>query len=393
MLKFKSLFQFSAHSVDKSNIEQPFTKLIPLVAALSLILGGCADFGGKGLSLLTPSAVLDPLEVPPDLTPLPENTQFQLPRELDASQRPVDEIPREQFRNYESWIAFEEFKKFYDADQGVGVSPEEYKRARDEGQGLFKVITLRTDQGTVRVQVRDDIESVWNYLSEILLEMGLEITEKDFEQWKFKVENIPVEELPSFLQRVGFKEYSGSVNAIQLIPVGNSITEVAGLTFDGVEVNYDAGEDFFKRLRLYMLTLYEHDSDPYASAPVVAEVPSSKKQIVENDGQRKIVVLESFNSTWDRVGKIIRASGMSIIDLNRSAGVMYVSFHTAKTEKKRKWQFWKRAKNVRVEEQFQVIIRGEGQHSEISVVLASNVDEGLYQPDNVLDLLYERLTI
>ena len=393
MSYFISLSHCFIPSVDKSTEKQPFAKLFLIAAALSITLGGCANFGGKDLSLLTASTVLDPLEVPPDLTPLPENTQFILPRELDSSQRPVDEIPREQFRNFESWIAFEEFKQFYDKDQGVGVSLSAYKKARNQGQGIFKVISFRTEVGTVRVRVRDSVESVWEHLSVILLEMGLEITERDFQEWKFTVDNIPVDELPSFLQRVGFREYSGSVNAIQLIPVDESTTEIVGLTFDGVEVNYDAGQDFFKRLRLYLLTQYEYDVDPYASAPAAAEVTSSKKQIVDDNGQRKIIVAENFNSTWDRVGKIIRASGMNIIDLNRSAGIFYVSFHTSQGEQKKKWQFWKRKKNVRIEEQYQVIIRGEGQQSEISVLLASNAEEGLSQPENVLNLLYERLTI
>ena len=107
MSYFISLSHCFVPSVDKSTEKQPFAKLFLIAAALSITLGGCANFGGKDLSLLTASTVLDPLEVPPDLTPLPENTQFILPRELDSSQRPVDEIPREQFRNFESWIAFE----------------------------------------------------------------------------------------------------------------------------------------------------------------------------------------------------------------------------------------------------------------------------------------------
>ncbi len=382
----------SENSFKKEPGKQRFRKAFAIIIATSFTIGGCAEFGGRDLTLLTSSAVLDPLEVPPGLSSLPETSQFRVPRELDPSERLIDEIPREQFRNYESWVKFEQFYEFYAKDQGFDVSAEEYNEARRKGSGIFKVVTKRTDEGTARMRVFDDINSVWNNLSVVLLDMGVEIEDTDREDWTFDVKNIEIEELPTLFERMGLREYTGAIERLRLVAVGDSTTEVLGLTVDDDEVNFTAGEPFFKRLRLYLLTQYEADDSPFAQEPALAGAPA-KKELVNDQGGKKIVVRERFDFTWERVGKTLRASGMDIVDINRNKGIFYVSFHSSKPKKKKRWKFWKKDASIRIEEQYQVVIKGTGNHSEIYVVTASSSEGGILEPDDVLALLYERLTI
>ena len=124
-----------------------------IVISVGLSIAGCAEVGGKQLSLLTSSEVLDPLEVPPGLSPLPEAEQFQVPEELDSAD--IKELPPEQYRNYGSWVSFEKFRQFQLQEQGVGLSPEEYSTARQLGEGRFRVIARRTTEDKVRLRVVD----------------------------------------------------------------------------------------------------------------------------------------------------------------------------------------------------------------------------------------------
>ncbi|MCE2494963.1 MAG: hypothetical protein J4F40_20690, partial [Alphaproteobacteria bacterium] len=83
-----------------------------MVIVSSIVITGCAEIGGRQLSLLPSSHVLDPLEVPPGITPLPESEQFQVPVDYNPSDIRPEDLRPEQFRNYATWLEFEKFKEF-----------------------------------------------------------------------------------------------------------------------------------------------------------------------------------------------------------------------------------------------------------------------------------------
>ena len=64
-----------------------------IVIFAALVIAGCAEIGGKQLSLLTSSEILDPLEVPPGMTPLPEAEQFPVPENYDVADIKPEDIP------------------------------------------------------------------------------------------------------------------------------------------------------------------------------------------------------------------------------------------------------------------------------------------------------------
>jgi uncharacterized lipoprotein len=359
-----------------------------LVISAGLFIAGCAEVGGRQLSLLTSSEVLDPLEVPPGLSPLPEAEQFQVPEELDSAD--IKELPPEQFRNYESWVSFEKFRQFQLEEQGVGLSAEEYSTARKRGEGRFRVVTRRTPEDKVRLHVVDQVEPVWDRLRPVLEDMGIVINNTNVQERVYYVSNVPSKKKPTLTQRFGFKEFAGEVNSLHVVAVSDTETEVIGKSERNVEVEFEAAVEFFTRMRYFMLTYYQVDE---GGVDGQFSVEVNKRFERDGKGSRIIVVSENFDSAWVRVGRTLEASGVDIEDLNRSEGVYIVSYSATKKKKKRfKLAFWRKSDEQEiVHEQFDITVSGSGQQSVISVLPSGSEESDIQSAEKLLQIIYERL--
>ena len=359
-----------------------------LVISAGLFIAGCAEVGGRQLSLLTSSEVLDPLEVPPGLSPLPEAEQFQVPEELDSAD--IKELPPEQFRNYESWVSFEKFRQFQLEEQGVGLSAEEYSTARKRGEGRFRVVTRRTPEDKVRLHVVDQVEPVWDRLRPVLEDMGIVINNTNVQERVYYVSNVPLKKKPTLTQRFGFKEFAGEVNSLHVVAVSDTETEVIGKSERNVEVEFEAAVEFFTRMRYFMLTYYQVDE---GGVDGQFSVEVNKRFERDGKGSRIIVVSENFDSAWVRVGRTLEASGVDIEDLNRSEGVYIVSYSATKKKKKRfKLAFWRKSNEQEiVHEQFDITVSGSGQQSVISVLPSGSEESDIQSAEKLLQIIYERL--
>lgn len=359
-----------------------------LVISAGLFIAGCAEVGGRQLSLLTSSEVLDPLEVPPGLSPLPEAEQFQVPEELDSAD--IKELPPEQFRNYESWVSFEKFRQFQLEEQGVGLSAEEYSTARKRGEGRFRVVTRRTPEDKVRLHVVDQVEPVWDRLRPVLEDMGIVINNTNVQERVYYVSNVPLKKKPTLTQRFGFKEFAGEVNSLHVVAVSDTETEVIGKSERNVEVEFEAAVEFFTRMRYFMLTYYQVDE---GGVDGQFSVEVNKRFERDGKGSRIIVVSENFDSAWVRVGRTLEASGVDIEDLNRSEGVYIVSYSATKKKKKRfKLAFWRKSDEQEiVHEQFDITVSGSGQQSVISVLPSGSEESDIQSAEKLLQIIYERL--
>ena len=362
--------------------------ILLIVISAGLSIAGCAEVGGKQLSLLTSSEVLDPLEVPPGLSPLPEAEQFQVPEELDSAD--IKELPPEQYRNYESWVSFEKFRQFQLQDQGVGLSAEEYSVARQRGEGRFRVITRRTLEDKVRLRVVDQVEPVWDRLRPVLEDMGIVIINANVQERVYYVSNVPSKKKPTLTQRFGFKEYAGEVNSLHVVAASGTETEVIGKSERNVEVSYESAAEFFTRMRYFMLTYYQLDE---GGVDGQLSVEVNKRFERDGKGSRIIVVSENFDSTWVRVGRTLEASGVNIEDLNRSEGVYIVSYSATKKKKKRfKLAFWRKDdKQEVVHEQFDIAVSGSDEQSEIRVLPSGSEESDIQSAEKLLQIIYERL--
>ena len=362
-------------------------KLVMVIVS-SIVITGCAEIGGRQLSLLPSSHVLDPLEVPPGITPLPESEQFQVPADYNPSDIRPEDLRPEQFRNYATWLEFEKFKEFQRNDQGIGVDQNEYREAVARGESYFKVTLIKTDQDSTRLRVVDSAASVFNRLRPVLQDMGIRVHDANEEEAKYVVSGIQIKKLPTLLQRMGFKEYRGRIDELHLITASTTETQVIAKTEFNVEVNTEGSKEFMTRLRFYLLTNYQQDETGTALA---SESPG--KWLTVDAGQQKIVLAENFDSTWVRVGRTLEASGVNIDDLDRSQGLYVVSFSSLEKKKKKKFRlaFWRKSEKEVSRKQFRVLVSDNGTQTRIHVEGSGDDESDAEYAEQLLGIIYERL--
>lgn len=376
--------------MDTAKISQmPYACRLAVVVISGLVITGCAEIGGKQLSLLTSSEILDPLEVPPGMTPLPEAEQFQVPGNYEAADIRPEDLPPEQFRNYATWVEFEKFKEFKRQDEGFGMDPEEYRHAVEQGEGRFKVSVVKGDLDTTRLRVVDSAGAVWKRMRPVLDDMGVKVFNANEEELSFVVGDIEIKNLPTLLQRMGFKEYRGRIDLLHLVTVSTTETEVVAKTEFNVEVDTEASKEFMSRLRLFLLTSYQQDE----AGTVLARVPSGKRLLRTEGGEQTIVLAENFNSAWVRVGRTLEASGVNIDDVNRSQGLYLVSFGSLETKKKKKFRlaFWRKAEKEVTRKQLRVLVRESGGETIIAVEAPVGDELNEESAEQLLGIIYERL--
>lgn len=369
-----------------------------IISAAALPLSSCVGVGGNQLSLLPTTQILDPLEVPPTLSPLPEAQQLKVPDEIDVASLDLESVSPEQFRNYESWVAFEEFRKFQRQDSGIGVDYDEYEATRRRGEGMFKVTTFVTSSGnkpTVRMRIVDNMDSAWNRIARVLRDLNVKIVDADEETRVFKVADVPVKNLPNLAERMGISEYAGIIEQLHVIARSDTDLEVIAKTNFDVEVNQDGSEEFFKRLRYYLLTQYTLNPDSVGDNEVEFV---HKKLVPGEEGVGRIVISEKFEDVWVRIGRTLKASGLYINDLDRSKGVYRVSY-SAKTDEESKkgffakLKFWDRKSGTLSQEEFLVHVKQAGEETEVWVESTSTGEDKIQLSEGLLQILYERLRV
>jgi len=365
--------------------------LCALMAA-ALNLTGCVDAGGKQLSLLPSSQVLDPIEVPPGLSPLPEAEQFRLPGDVTSEQIDMANLPPEQFRNYETWLSFEQYKKFKDTEELAKVNIEEYQAAKQAGQGNFRAVTERVQDDSIRLRVVDSFDSLWPRLELVLRDMGVVVTDTTKSKKVIFVKNIATKQLPKLSERIGFKEYRGRIEQLHVEQSEDgSIQYIVPMTSQGATVKHSAAQDFFVRLRYYLLTNYQIDEASERQFAAVNTVTAWYEP--DDNGGRTVVLADEFSSTWVQVGRTLEASGVNIDDLNRSEGLYIISFKASEKSKKKKWwTFWRKKGDRDItERQFHVTVKESGENTRISVAPVEETEANSKAAENLLDVIYERM--
>ena len=376
----------------KTNIEnQKFrTTFFAIAAATAVVAGGCANIGGEDITLLPSSKVLDPLEVPPGFTPIEESESYVIPAAPGRNFENVTEISRDQFRNAQVWETFEQYRQYQAQQSGANLSDEEFRIAKQRGQGIFRVQDYETDQGKTRWIVYDDIDSLWQRMPVVLNDLGVRIIDDDDDARIFRVKGISPQVNPTFLQRIGVKEYAGKIDELHLRQVSGEAVEIVPKSEFLVEVDYASSDVFARQLKYYLLANYQ----VYPEGTQAPTATTVAKRIYEDaDGQQIIELNETFDKAWVRVGRTLEAAGLAIVDLDRSQGVYLVSY-TPVTEKKRsKWLFWRKKNKKRVigdDVEYTVAVREFSQMTNIT--LSPSSEEDADSANELLQILYERLT-
>ncbi len=359
-----------------------------ILVLLGLFVTGCANVGGKQLSLLTSSEILDPLEVPPGMSPLPEEDQFSVPGDGNVNTSQVSEISPEQFRNYATWIEFEQYKKFREQDQGIGLDSQDYRQALERGEGNFKVTVAETDQGTNRLRVVDSIESVWLRMAPVLNDLGVTVLDADEETMVYRVKDIPVKNPPKLSERLGFREYTGRIDELHLVTASANHTEVIPKTEFNVEVDANSSQDFLTRLRYFLLTNYQQN----AAVTQLASLEVRKRFDLDEDGRQYIVLSEQFGTAWGMIGRTIEASGMRIVELDRNQGLYVVTFSTVVEDKKKfRLAFWRKREKEIADKQFQILVAESGGQTTVRVQQPEGEEPDAESAERLLGILYDRI--
>ncbi len=383
---------------ESSQLKTKRYQILTTVIASTLLIVGCAEFGGRQVSLLPGAKLSDPLEVPPGLSPLPEPEQFVVPGDLESDPSSPPNLGPEQLRAYQLWLEFEEYKKYQDQIEGVGLSEIEFQTARLSGEGIFKVSVLEDREAeTLRLLVHENADVVWNILPSILADMSVFVLEIHNTDRIILVANTGVKQSRKFMDRLLLREFSGSVDKVQVRSAGPNLTEITGLSDLDVEVNPTAGLEFFQRLRFYILAHFEAEEQTYADS---GSVSIDKRLIQGADGQQSILLGESFETVWVKVGRTLQGAGAGIEDINRSEGIYYVSFAQStkgKKKKKFRWRFWRPADVVVPDQyEYEVLVKRQGEMTEVSVVGTDSELEPEKRQEaaqGILLIIYERLSV
>ena len=356
---------------------------------VTVFIAGCANIGGEDISLLPSSKILDPLEVPPGLTPLEESDQFVIPDEVGEGYEGVSLISKEQFRNAQSWEAFQEYQEFKRQDAGEDVSKEDYDRARTQGEGIFRVQEFKTSEGKTRLIVYDSMQSVWNRVNRALHDLNVRIVKSDEAARVIYVKGIRPQESPTLLQRMGIQEYSGRIDEFHLEQISADAIAIVPKSEFQDEIDYSSSDELAKQLRFYLLALYQ-------VAPEGSEVPSAvavKKRIyLDANGRSVIEMVETFDNAWVRVGRTLEAAGMEIQDLNRSEGTYIVSRTPVEEVKRSKWRFWRKKSERKVGDTETFVINVETRGETTAIYINPSNEENVQAEEEMMNILYERLT-
>ncbi|MGN1056925.1 MAG: outer membrane protein assembly factor BamC [Comamonas sp.] len=137
--------------------------------------------------------------------------------------------------------------------------------------------------------------------------------------------------------------------------------------------------EFLRRLMIKLGTTEEQSralvaADKAAAAPMQ---PSAK--IAQVNGQPVVQLAEPFDRAWRRVGVALDRTGFTVEDRDRSKGVYFVRYVAPNpdTEDKKKGWFsgWFSSKPENKPGQYQIVVRSEGNQSQVSVLDAKGQPE------------------
>ncbi|MDQ6620867.1 MAG: outer membrane protein assembly factor BamC [Pseudomonadota bacterium] len=137
-------------------------------------------------------------------------------------------------------------------------------------------------------------------------------------------------------------------------------------------------------------------TQPQATQSLQAAVQTPDKARLENapDGTPRLVVDDSFDRAWRRVGLTLDRIGFTVVDRDRSKGLYYVRYADPDSEKKNvgfldKLAFWR--DKAEKPEQYRIVISEAGNASAVLVQNPEGVAEKSAAGGKILALLRDQL--
>jgi uncharacterized lipoprotein len=167
-----------------------------------------------------------------------------------------------------------------------------------------------------------------------------------------------------------------------------------------VEVRGPKGEADSSEAGKHLLALLSEQLKAVSPAPsaIASSAFSAANAVLQNDGAGPLVVNDTFDRAWRRVGLALDRVGFTVEDRDRSKGVFFVRYidpEASAPGEKKSWldslAFW-RSSSKTAEPQYHVqVTDAGGERSQIVVQNAKGETEISETTKRILALLYEQL--
>jgi outer membrane protein assembly factor BamC len=359
-----------------------------VVAAAALALAGCETSPGKRIDYQSVSSA-PPLEIPPDLsTPrfddrFAVNTASGLAQQDANRPRNVELLPKNPDAHIaragqERWLvvkatpeqAWTEVHKFW-TDMGFVIASE---------QPQFG--TMETDWAENRAEIPNDIFR--KYIGKYI-----DIFYDTYKRDKFRTR------IEHGLEP-GTTEIYLSHRGMEQMPttkVDNSTP--AAFAWAPTPENPELEAEMLSRLMVRFGA-----SEPQAEAAVAQSTAQpDRARIEKQDGVSKLVVDDTFDRAWRRVGLALDRSGFTVVDRDRSKGLYYVRYADPEADMSKKdrekgflskLMFWKTDDKDKPEN-YRVLVAEASPKSLVSVQDANGAQDRSDVADRILGLIRDQL--
>ncbi len=358
-----------------------------LVAAAAL--SGCETSPGKRIDYKSVSNA-PPLEIPPDLsTPRFDdrytvNTASGLAQQDATRPRNVELLPKNPDARIaragnERWLvvkatadqAWAQTRQFW-TEQGFVIASE---------QPTLGV--METDWAENRAQVPDDL--LRKYVGKYL-----DVFYSTYKRDKFRSRiEVGTEQ--------GTVEIYISHRGMEQLPTGKiDNSSPAAFAWAPTPENPELEADMLSRLMVRFGT-----PAPQAEAAIAQSTAQPDRAHIEkaNDGASQLIVDDSFDRAWRRVGLALDRSGFTVVDRDRSKGLYYVRYADPEADMSKKdrekgflskLMFWK-SDDKDKPEQYRVLVADASPRSLVSVQDANGTHDNTPVGDKILGLLKDQL--
>jgi outer membrane protein assembly factor BamC len=349
---------------------------------ISLVLiSGCSDnpLSNKRIDYRTAAVQVPVLEVPPDLTAPGRDDRYKMPQ-----------------GDGESVATFSDYSK-----SGGGTFQG---RVADAVLPEIKNVRLERNGAQRWLVVGSKPENVWSIVKTFIQENGLAIKSEDQvagimeTDWAENRAKIPQDGIRSIIEKVFDNAYSSGERDRYRVRLERSkdgaSTEVY-FTHYGMEEMPNADKSSFKWqarpndpemeaiiLQRLMVRFGGSEARSTPSAPVLAGAVALQDNF---DGSRTIIVVsDTFDKSWRRIGLAIERAGLFLEDKDRAKGIYFLRTPKAESGLLSKMQFWKDNKNSTI--RYRVNIKDGGTACEASVTDQNGVSDD--SSKQILEAIY-----
>jgi outer membrane protein assembly factor BamC len=331
--------------------------------AAAVVAAGCGSLEIKSDKIDYGSvAPQRPLEVPPDLSPLPRDDRFQVPAAGAAAQKspsqpgpetvaPTVAIARIERDGSQRWLA-------------VDVPPEQ---AYEQVKALFKSVGLAIEREDAALGI---IETVWaenrarlpqDFIRRTIGRVldGLYST-NELDKYRARIERTPKNTSEIFISHRGMVEvYTSTQQERTVWQLRPSEPELEA--------------ELLARLRLRFLPAGMQEAAAPAAVAAAAPPATQVARLVKSGGETRVVIDEPFDRAWRRVGLALDRGGFTVEDRDRAKGVYFVRYldpeYEARERDKQSVLSRLFGREAKIDaQQFRIVVAGNGSGTDVKVL-------------------------